>query len=166
MSGGEGYDAFFRDEYPRVLRTTQLILQDLSRAEDATQDAFIRLYQHWGRVSKYEMPDAWVRRIAIRIAVRENRREKLRATLLPAHGPTYIDAVYDRDLMKAIAALPGMQRAAVVLFYLEDRRMVEVAQILDCSAATAGVHLHRARKKLARLLGTVPEEEGVTEGVA
>jgi RNA polymerase sigma factor (sigma-70 family) len=45
-----------------------------------------------------------------------------------------------------------MQRAAVVLFYFEDRPVSEVAEILDCSTSTAKVHLHKARKKLAELL--------------
>jgi RNA polymerase sigma-70 factor (ECF subfamily) len=59
-----------------------------------------------------------------------------------------------------------MQRAAVILFYLEDQPIAEVAQILECSKNTASVHLHRARKRLARSLGVAPDEEGVAEGVA
>jgi RNA polymerase sigma-70 factor, ECF subfamily len=46
-----------------------------------------------------------------------------------------------------------MQRAAVVLFYFEDLPLSEIASILRCSEATVRVHLHRARKRLAELLG-------------
>lgn len=166
MTGREEYDVFFRDEYPRVLGTTRMILQDAAAAEDATQEAFIRLHRHWSKVSKYDKPEAWVRRVAIRIAVREKRKERLRTAVWSDHEPSYLDVTYDPDLMKGISSLPGMQRAAVILFYLEDRPLTELAEILDCSSATAGVHLHRARKRLARMLGSSPEEEGVAEGVA
>src|SRR3954469_18257840 len=58
----------------------------------------------------------------------------------------------DLDLMKQIAQLPAGQRAAIVLHYLEDRPVAEVADVLQCSVATAKVHLHRGRKRLAVLL--------------
>jgi len=66
----------------------------------------------------------------------------------------------DLDVLRAVAKLPGTQRAAIVLFYLEDRPVAEVADSLGCSDATARVHLHRGRKRLAELLG---EEESSME---
>lgn len=118
----------------------------------------MRLYRHWSKVSRYEKPDAWVRRVAIRIAVKEVRKARLRSAFQPDAEPHYLDPIYDLDLMKSISALPAMQRAVVVLFYLEDRPISELAQILDCSEATVGVHLHRARKRLAILLDQAREE--------
>jgi RNA polymerase sigma-70 factor (ECF subfamily) len=57
--------------------------------------------------------------------------------------------------MAAIRSLPAQQRAVVALYYLEDRPMQEVADLLGCSTATGFVHLHRARKRLAGLLSEV-----------
>ncbi len=165
MAATEGYDAFFRTEYSGVVRTAQMILQDRQAAEDAAQEAFTRLYRHWSKVSRYEKPDAWVRRVAIRIAVREVRKERARSAFKSEREPQYLDVVADVDIMHSIARLPAMQRAAVVLFYLEDRPIRELAEILDCSETTAGVHLHRARKKLATLLYGSMDEEEVAEGV-
>ncbi|HEX2030555.1 MAG TPA: sigma-70 region 4 domain-containing protein, partial [Actinomycetota bacterium] len=59
----------------------------------------------------------------------------------------------DLDLARALRQLPAAQRAAVVLHYLEDRPVAEVAALMACSPSTAKVHLHRARKRLAALLG-------------
>ncbi len=56
------------------------------------------------------------------------------------------------EVWRAVAALPGKQRAAVALHYLEDRPVQEIAQILSCSPATARVHLHRGRRALASTL--------------
>lgn len=45
------------------------------------------------------------------------------------------------------------QRTAVVLFYFEDRPVAEIADLLGCAPATARVHLHKARRRLAATLG-------------
>lgn len=91
------YEWFFRDEFPRVVRTVYLIVHDRQTAEDIAQEAFARLLVHWSKVSRYEQPDAWVRRIAIRMAARANKRAFMRARLEARterpeqHGPEDVD---------------------------------------------------------------------------
>lgn len=147
------FERLFRQEFAPTLRTVELMLRDHGRAEELTQDAFVQLLRHWGKVSRYERPDAWVRRVAIRLAVRSLRRDRLwqlvRGRLLMAEP----EPPPRLDLDGAIRRLPGSQRAAVVLHYYEDRPTAEVAAILGCSESTARVHLHHARKRLAVLLG-------------
>ena len=63
------------------------------------------------------------------------------------------EAAASADVLAALGRLPGKQRAAAVLFYFEDRPLDEIAELLDCSPSTAGVHLHRARTRLGELLG-------------
>jgi RNA polymerase sigma-70 factor (ECF subfamily) len=147
------YSTFFRAEFAPVLRTVALLLRDQSRAEEITQDAFIQLLRNWPKISRYERPQAWVRRVAIRLAMRAIRRERLwslvRLELLPS-----AEASPSRfDVPGAIRRLPGSQRAAIVLHYYEDRPVAEVAAILGCSDSTARVHLHHGRNRLRQLLG-------------
>jgi DNA-directed RNA polymerase specialized sigma24 family protein len=146
------YTAFFRLEFAPVLRTIELMLRDHGRAEEITQDAFVQLMRHWPKVSAYERPDAWVRRVAIHLALRSLRRERLwlavRSRLLPS-APARPSPF---DVGGAIRQLSGSQRAAIVLHYYEDRPTAAVAAILGCSESTARVHLHHARKRLAVLL--------------
>jgi RNA polymerase sigma-70 factor (sigma-E family) len=140
----------FRDEYPAIVRTAYLMLGDREAAEDVAQEAFVRLYARWRRVSRYERPGAWVRRVAIRLASRARGRPRA-ATL--TEGPARPEPTTDPDLRLALLALPANQRAAVVLHYLEDLPVAEVAVLMGCAPSTAKVHLHRARKRLAELLG-------------
>lgn len=154
------YDLLFSVEYPAVMRTVYLMLHDLDRAEDVTQEAFVQLLKHWRKVSKYDRPGAWVRRVAIRLAAQTIKRDRLRSILERQVEPPPEPRPADVDVQRAISALPGMQRAAVVLFYFEDRPLAEIADILGCSGSTARVHLHRARKHLADVLGEEVREDG------
>lgn len=153
------YAAFFRAEFAAVTRTAYLVLHDRDSAEDIAQDAFTQLHLRWAKISAYERPDAWVRRIAIRMAVRAVRRHRLLDTLLGRLDPPRQEQGADLDLAAALRRLPPQQRAAVALHYYEDRPLTEVAQILNCSHATAKVHVFKARRRLAALLGE-PEREG------
>jgi len=153
------FEWFFADEYGAVLRSVFFVLHDRAKAEDIAQDAFVQLYAHWAKVSKYERPEAWVRRVAIRLAVRAARRERLRQVLERGAPSAPMPLPVDVDLLRAVRQLSPKQRAAVVLYYFEDRPVFDVAKILGCSAATANVHLHRARKRLAELLGEEVSED-------
>ena len=149
----DGYESFYRAEYPHVVRTSYLIVHDRQRAEDVAQEAFIQLLTHWRKVSRYEQPGAWVRRVAIRLASRVARREQRRPSLEHQCDPPLSLAAQDVDLLNAIRQLTPQQRAAVALFYFEDRPLPEVAHILGCSHAAAKVHVFNARRRLALLLG-------------
>ena len=55
-------------------------------------------------------------------------------------------------MARAVAALAPMQRAAVALYYWEDRPVMEIAQLLQVSESTVKQHLYRARARLAETL--------------
>ena len=147
------FTRFFEVEFQSVVRTAYFILHDRQGAEDVAQEAFAQLYTHWKKVAAYQRPDAWVRRVAIRMAVRtagrEHRRQDLEREVAPPPGAK----PQDIDLVRAVRQLPPQQRAAVALFYFEDRPLADVAHILDCAESTARVHLVKARRRLGELLG-------------
>lgn len=147
------YSGFFRQEFGRVVQTVTFIVHDRERAEDIAQDAFVQLLRNWEKVSGYERPEAWVRRIAIRLAMRVVRRDRLWSVIMRDIRTALPLQPRDLDVFDAVRRLPGMQRAAVVLFYFEDRPISDIADLLGCAEATARVHLHRARRRLAQMLG-------------
>src|SRR5437763_13372360 len=134
----EAFETFFLAEHGSVLRTVQLILGDRQAAEDATQEAFYRLLVHWRKVSQYERPGAWVRRVAIRIAMRTRRRERFDEVELSGHE---VESASRVDVQRALRALSAAQRAAVVLFYYEDCPVGEVATLMEISEGAVKTHL-------------------------
>lgn len=147
------YAAFYLAERKPVSRTVFLIVHDKEAAEDIAQVAFVQLFVHWNKVSTYDRPGAWVRRVAIRLATRAVRRDRVREMLSSrAVSMPPQEATVDVDLLQALRTLPVRQRAAVVLHYYEDRPVAEVADVLDWSPGAVRVALHRARKTLAARL--------------
>jgi RNA polymerase sigma-70 factor (ECF subfamily) len=150
------YSAFFRSQFSAVVRTVYLITHDAARAEDIAQDAFLQLHRNWETVANYEKPEAWVRRVAIRLAMRSRRRDALWSRVQGLFRPPDVDPP-DLDVTDAVQRLPRNQRVAIVLHYYEDRPVAEIARILGCEESTARVHLHKGRRRLAEMLG---EERG------
>jgi RNA polymerase sigma-70 factor (ECF subfamily) len=158
----EAFAWFFASEYPRVVRSLSHLVRR-EDAEDVAQEAFARLHQNWGKVSRYEQPDAWVRRVALNrattLATREGKRywREWRADL----GPRDVDAPKPPDTRvgDALRRLPVKQRMLVVLYYYEDRPLSDAAELLDMSPGAAKVALHRARRALAHLLDEESSDE-------
>ena len=150
---GREYDWYFRACFPRLTRTVYLMVHDQALAEDVAQEALYRMLRHWRTVSSYDQPEAWARRVAIRIAVREIQRRAVRPAKeqLGQHVP--VASLPDPDVAAAVAGLAPMQRAAVVLFYWDDLPVREIAEVLEVSESTVKQHLHRARHRLAAVLG-------------
>lgn len=151
------FDTFFVEEFPAIVRAAWFVVLDTDLARDVAQEAFCRALQRWPRISGYDRPGAWVRTVAIRLAVRSRERRRREVELTDAsHGA--VGSIDDHgllagDLVAALRLLPPQQRAAAVLRYLYDLDVGEVAAALRCKPSTARVHLHRARKALGDLLG-------------
>lgn len=146
--------AFYTATYPRLVAVVGAVTQDRQLAQDACSDAFVRLIGQWSKVSRYDDPEAWVRRVAFGYA--SNRRRKLRNGLraVVRHGPPQDepgptgDAV---DLRRALATLPLAQRQVLVLQDL-GLSVEEIARELDVAPGTVKSRLSRARAALAPLL--------------
>jgi len=145
------YEWVFRAGFASVARTVFLIVGSQAVAEEITQEAFIKLLQKWSTVSDYERPEAWARKVAVRIAVRHVGRERSRPLreLRAQPLPPVESPLPDPEVARAVAALAPMQRAAVALYYWEDRPVLEIARLLQVSESTVKQHLYRAREHLA-----------------
>lgn len=146
--------AFYAGTYARLVGVVGAVAQDRQEAEEAVQDAFVRLVGRWPTVSRYDDPEAWVRKVALGFV--SNRRRKLRNGLRAArrHGPPP-DAPAPSgeavDLRRALATLPRPQREVVVLQHL-GLDSTAIAAELAIPVGTVKSRLSRARAALAPLL--------------
>ena len=126
-------------------------------AEDLAQEAFLAAHKSWDKVGAYEKPEAWVRRVVANMSVSLFRRKVREAKALARMrgNEAYLPALpaEDEEFWKQVRALPKRQAQVIALFYLEDRSVADIAEILECAQNTVKVHLHKGRIKLAEKLG-------------
>jgi RNA polymerase sigma factor (sigma-70 family) len=145
---GTDWEAVYRAEAPKLWRA--LVLQTGSRelASDAVAEAFA---QAMGRGDAVRKPGAWVWKSAFMIARGASRpppEDPVAPPELTTSAPEQV-----MDLVRALARLSPMQRAATVLHYFGDYSLAETASILGSTRSAVGVHLFRARSKLRDELG-------------
>lgn len=153
----ETFDEFYRREYARVLALAFALSGSRWAAEDLAQDGFLAAHNEWHRISLYEEPAAWVRRVVANKAVSVVRRRVSEAKALArwwtmdrVEAPDFLAS--DPAFWAAVRALPRRQAQVIALYYLEDLSVDEVADILDVAPGTVKRHLHRGRAALARTL--------------
>ena len=140
---------------------------DRQEAQDVVQEAFCRAYSRWRTVSRYDDPVAWIRRVAWNLAVSRWRRARTALTFLRRQRRT--EAQLDGPgpdrvaLVAALGTLPATQRRAMVLRYLADLSIAEIAEREGVPEGTVKSWLHRGRAALAVQLGTA-DETGVHRG--
>jgi RNA polymerase sigma factor (sigma-70 family) len=148
----DDFEAFFADEYGSVLRTVALAIGDRALAEEATQEAFARAFRKWRTVSRMHRPAAWVYVVALnaeRSRLRRDHRLRGEAAAIDVgeadHGGPTVARIVVEQLLDA---LPPRQRAAIVLRYLGDLTVPEVARALHCAEGTVKSALHDAMRNL------------------
>lgn len=130
-----------------------------SETHDLVQEAFIRAWQRWDKVGRYEDPVAWVRRVAWNLAMTRHRRWKI-LQRLPDHSPPppSPDVGLDRMvLVQALRRLPPQQRRALVLHYVADMSVADIAQEMEAPEGTVKSWLHRGRAELAAQMSETAE---------
>lgn len=152
------FEEMYAAEFRRVFRMAYLIGGDRGAAEDAVQEAFARALERWERLRGQPWAAGWVATTAIRLARRAAGRRSRELSALVRRSPDTPDpAAGDpaagSDLWRAVRRLPSRQQQAVVLRYVLDLPVEDVARAMGCAAGTVRVHLFRARRSLAEDLG-------------
>jgi RNA polymerase sigma-70 factor (sigma-E family) len=149
---------------PMLRRMAYLLCGDEHRADDHVQQALVRLYMHWRRARAVEHLDRYVRKILVRVHLDERRRAWARVRLVdvPPEVPQPVGTeVEDRTVLRAaLLRVPPRQRAVLVLRFLYDLPVEEVAETLGCSAGTVKSQTSHGLAALRRLLEPMAVMEG------
>ncbi|WP_027485632.1 sigma-70 family RNA polymerase sigma factor [Rhodanobacter sp. OR87] len=132
---------------------------DHARAEDITQDAFVRAWQKLPGFRHESAFGTWLYRLAVNVALMDIRARgadpvsMLDDEHLPETGETPFCAAEREELERAIGSLPPRARAVLVLHDIEGWRHEEIGSELGMAIGTSKAQLHRARGLLRKLLG-------------
>ncbi len=112
----------------------------------------LRAYRNWGRVSSFDKPGTWVRRVLLNLAASRWRRHRAAATAMLRLRQARPKVELEPDtgvVWAAVRRLPRRQAEVVALYYGNDLSVDEIAETIECAAGTVRTHLVRARATLA-----------------
>lgn len=134
-----------------LLRMCMLYLKDYGQAEDAVQETFLRAYRSWHQFRGDSSEKTYLTSIAINVCrtmLRSPWRRRMVGEEMLAVLRTKDPEMHDPVVSRAVMKLPKEQRIAVILYYVQEMKIREIAQALEIPMATVSSRLSRARKKL------------------
>jgi RNA polymerase sigma-70 factor (ECF subfamily) len=160
MANTEGFEEFYTGAVGRLLGQLLLVTGDLHEAEEVVQEAFARASVRWAWLRDYDVPEAWVRRVALNLAAERARRLRRQARALLRLGPPLQVPAASAEalaLLEALRTLPMRQRQAIVLYHLVDLPVEEVSRLIGVRPGTVKSLLARGRRALANRLSDAQE---------
>ncbi|HKJ67543.1 MAG TPA: RNA polymerase sigma factor [bacterium] len=164
------YGMLVRKYQAQILSLAYDLSGNYEDAQDLAQEAFIRAYERLPQFKEQSRFSTWLYRITVNL-VMDFHRTRQRTTVeslqsmaykLPADADSsaYITdrthrvarELRNEKIEAALAELTDHQRLAVVLKYFHEKSSPEIAEIMECSAATARTHIFRGLQKLKKLL--------------
>jgi RNA polymerase sigma-70 factor (sigma-E family) len=160
-------NTFLAARWSSMFRLACLLTGSPAEADDLLQESMVKVYLRWTKVSRTQVPEAYVRRIMVNTLVSRSRRPFRRRELLEADvGAAAVASAEDAGLDRVqvwplVCALPVRQRAVIVLRYYEDLSEREIADVLGCSTGSVKSQAHDALASLRRGVAALDHVEGV-----
>jgi RNA polymerase sigma-70 factor (ECF subfamily) len=164
---GDEFEAIFAEHKNAVYQFAWRMTNSSSSAEDITQDVFLALFRgeaelDGARGSMRALLLGMARHMAWKRWRRDQRWSSLEEEPLPSISPVmHIET--GQAVSAAVAALPPLQREALILATYEEFSLQEIAETLGVEVGTVKARLHRARENLKRVLA--PHRSGSMRGV-
>lgn len=157
----DAFEELYRRHVDRIHGLVLRLLGDVDRAEETTQEIFLRA---WRKLSTFRGQSAfgtWLHRLAVNQAMTSGRRQGRHderfvesAELPPSHEPRALrdDPGTRVDLERAVLELPPGARQALVLYELEGYSHEEIAELTGLAPGTSRAQVFRARQLLRKVL--------------
>jgi len=156
-------EQWLKDDYPTAYRTACLVLRDPIEAQDAVQEAFLRVWRFRSSVPEGDARKAWLYRVVVNACISRIRSERARTgkdygdlalETLPDAAPTPATlaehAQLADDVVAALADLPETLRVPIVLRFYAGLSEKEIAVAIDRRPGTVKSRLYDARQRLAQ----------------
>ena len=135
----------------RLFRAAAAIMGGAADAEDAVQDAFIKLFEKQPRFASPEHEAAWLMRVTVNLC-KSRLRSPWRQRTVPLLDTYPAQSGEQREVLETVLALPPKYRAVIHLFYYEGYKTREIADITGQKESAVREQLTRARRMLKQHL--------------
>lgn len=168
LRAAESFEEYYQRDYRKLLGLAFVLTGSQGPAEDLCQDALTEAHRKWDKISGYDRPEAWVRRVMVNKSSSRSRKLRSEAKAMLRIGTRAAVAVEPTErsleVWEAVRRLPERQSQAIALHYWDDLPRADIAEILGCSDETVKTHLKRGRAALAENLEAFnPSEDSPVE---
>ena len=134
--------------YQSLYRLAYTYVRNPDDAMDIVQESVCRAIRSASGVNSAAAIGSWLRRIVVNTALDMLRKQKREVSADDLTETGQEDYYQDQDILRALDVLDPRERAVVVLRFFEDRKLQEIAEILDENLSTVKTILYRSLKKL------------------
>ena len=160
-----GYEQLYDRYSKRIYAMTYGMLQNHTDAEDAVQNTFIHVYEKLYTLKDCNSFDSWLEKIAYNEALLLIRKRKKMTLFNDDLEAKVTDQIQDelmlpeeiaerRDtaekIRSIIAELPEAQRQTLVLFYYNNLKIKQIAEVMNCGENTVKSRLYYARRSIGK----------------
>ena len=149
------FELFFEAERRHLFSALFLMTGSVHEAEEIAQDAFLKVWERWDRVSEMANPTGYLYRAAMNLS-RSRFRRLLRAAKVPLSAERSLDPYVAADardaVVRTIAGLSPRQRQALVLTDLLDRSTDEAAELMHVTSSTIRSLVSEAHKAMRTVM--------------
>lgn len=156
--------ALHATHWASLASTGAWLVGDRAIGEEIAQEAFVRLIEQWDRLDDPKAAPAWLRRAVVNLSRTQVRRFAIgrkKYDVVSARVPrsdrsfdAFGESLADTEMGPAVRSLPRRQRECVVLRFVHDLTIDEIAESLDIHSGTVKTHMHRALQALEETLTT------------
>lgn len=157
QTDADAFEAFFWRHERDILGYLWRLTGDEQMAHDLSQEAFLRAWQHFDALQRYDQPRAWLFRVASNLGINHLRGRSRSGWLAPIAEDAYTLTAPDADpasrlaehdaIRQALRELPPRQRAAVMLCDVYGFTSAEAAAVLGLSHGSLKMSLWRGRER-------------------
>lgn len=169
LPAGEAIDAgqLFDVYHDRIYRYVLRMVKNPAEAEDLTQDTFLRAYRGHESLRDPQAVRGWLYRIATHACLDRLRQRKPQVSIDSEEGADRVNAVVTKSpsgleiterketsacVQRCLDFLPDSYRAVILLHEAHSLTAAEIAELLGVTVTTVKIRLHRARRKLQRIM--------------
>ncbi len=158
------FEELYRSHHRRVFNHVLRMTRNVSEAEDLTQDVFIQLYRKLKTFRGESAFTTWLHRLTVNVVLMHFRKTAVRPDQRTDESPEQVELVNRTTgsestlilnriyLEEALQQLSPGYRAVLILHDVEGYEHNQISEILGCAVGTSKSQLHKARRKLRRLL--------------
>ena len=152
------FETLYRSNVGHVHALCLRMSADATRAEELTQEVFLKCWERFGSFRGESRFSTWLHRMAVNVVL-DDRRHRMRRPVETVRDPdsigrTVMPGGETAALEQAIAGLPEGARTVFVLHDIEGYRHEEIGTLMGVTAGTCKAQLHRARLLLRKALGS------------